>query len=218
MRRRERGVALIMVLLVVLVLTGLGIAAAILMTQEDRTSARQELSKAALYSAEAGLRQGERVLSGTYVSALSAVLGNTGCSAPQNWRDPSLRSTGCPDEPTRGDPSTWTVAHLGTYLIDSNTLFEYANQFVGSGASGRGRMYYSLYVRNNPGDPGTTVTTDTDAIVRLVSVGFVMGPSDSAAPLAVKIIEEEINVAGGHSTASLQKLVDQGGTSSGTFK
>ena len=65
MRKTERGVALIMVILMLLVLTVLGITAAMLMTQEDRISSRQDMQKAALYAAEAGLRHGETIFTNT---------------------------------------------------------------------------------------------------------------------------------------------------------
>ena len=59
MRRKERGVAIITVILILLLLTVIGIAASMMMTQEDATSGRTDLQRSALYVAEAGLRRGE---------------------------------------------------------------------------------------------------------------------------------------------------------------
>ena len=61
MRRSQRGIALITVILMLLVLTALGIGVVVLMTQEDRITSQQDLQKLALYAAEVGLRRGERI-------------------------------------------------------------------------------------------------------------------------------------------------------------
>lgn len=222
MRPSERGVALITVILILLVLTVLGIAAALLMTQEDRTSARQELYKEALYVAEVGLRAGETTL-GTVSSA-----GATGMlqydpvatgALREIWRDSTTDQL--PRHPACGPLQNWNSTNLGTYFSPSGTGAPIVNVEVpvsvagGSAATGR-RAFYSLYVRNNPDDPNMcaqvspAVQLDQDQIVRLVSVGWVSNADGR--PLAVKIVEEEFNFEGVSQNPSGQKQVNQGGT------
>ncbi|MGE5235715.1 MAG: PilX N-terminal domain-containing pilus assembly protein [Acidobacteriota bacterium] len=222
MRERQRGVALITVILILLVLTVLGIAAALLMTQEDRTSARQELYKAALYSAEVGLRNGEAILNATPTAALSALLTfipDTG-AFPELWRDPP-RTPGLPRFPPCGPPQNWNTTNLGTYLSQGgvgNTEqadIEVPIAVVGGSLGTGKRAFYSLYIRNNPEDAAVCGggAGDTDGVLRLVSVGWITNQDGS--PLAVKILEEEFNVAGVSQAPSAQKQVNQGGTGQG---
>src|SRR5512136_425876 len=169
MRTSERGVALILVILVLLVLTVLGITAVMLMTQEDRISSRQDLQKAALYAAEAGLRRGELVFASTRFTPdqLNALLQHVAVAS-----NPAVT----PSVPVQ--PPPWTVANLGTYLLEaSDSTVEIANREVtqlmsGGGTFNRIRAYYSVYVRNNPedrvaGEQSPTVNTDTR--LRLIS-------------------------------------------------
>jgi Tfp pilus assembly protein PilX len=222
MRRSERGVALITVILMLLVLTVLGIAAALLMTQEDRTSARQEMFKAALYAAEVGLRTGERVLTLTPAAALSAILtypSNFSSPFEEEWQDNPV--THAPRHPPCGPAANWNTVNLGTYLTQGAVGgSEIANVEVpiaavsGTVDTGK-RAFYSLYVRNNPEDIAvcTGGAGDTDGIVRLVSVGWVTNMD--GVPLAVKVLEEEFNSSGISQAPSAQKQVNQGGTGQG---
>ena len=229
MRRNERGVALVMVILVLLILTVLGITAVTMMTQEDKISSRQELQKAAFYAAEAGLRQGEVILQNTpYTNTnLNVFLQHVpvaNCPATT----PSM-----PVQPPASLPPQWDLAHLGTYLqksVSDNT--ELSNQevsekvAVGGAAFDKVRVYYSLYVRNNPEDvmPGTLTpnpTDNRDTKLRLVAVGFITdfrgvdATTGTANVLAVKIQEEELNWGGAPTAGgSLQKELNAGGTSS----
>ncbi len=218
-RRTERGVALVMVILILLVLTALGITATMLMTQEDRISARQEQQKAAFYAAEAGLRRGERVLitiPDNSFSKLTDFLVHA----------PRAKTVAAPD-PIPVQPPDWSIRHLGTYLTDLGAGGnELANQEVtqlsGTVTMDRVRAYYSLYVRNNPEDPGGP-TTNTDALLRLVSVGFLtdangVDANGNANVLAVKILEEEYNFWGGGTSPSAQKELNAGATSSGVWQ
>jgi hypothetical protein len=224
MRTSERGVALIMVILVLLVLTVLGITAVMLMTQEDRISSRQDLQKAALYAAEAGLRRGELVFTSTKFTPdqLNALLRHTAAA-----HTPAVT----PDVPVQ--PPPWSgVGNLGTYLLEApNSAVEIANREVtqlvsGGGTFSRIRAYYSVYVRNNPEDldsAGLQVPlTNFDSRLRLISVGFItdgdgVDNNGKAKVLAVKIIEEEFNWAGAPEASSAQKLMNAGGTSSGLW-
>jgi hypothetical protein len=225
MRRNQRGVALITVILVLLILTVLGIAAALLMTQEDRTSARQELYKAALYAAEVGLRNGEGILANTPPAALSAILmyvPDTSGQYAELWRD-LPRTPGLPRFPACGSPQNWNAVNLGTYLtLGAVAATDQANIeipiAVVNGSLGTGkRAFYSLYVRNNPEDAAVCSggAGDTDGIVRLISVGWITGGDGT--PQAVKILEEEYNSAGVTQAPSAQKQVNQGGTGQAIF-
>jgi len=224
MRNPERGVALIMVILVLLVLTVLGITAAMLMTQEDRISSRQDLQKAALYAAEAGLRHGEGIFTNTpYTNAmLTAYLVHT----------PSLIITAAAPDPVPAHPAPWDIRHLGTYLTEfAGSSAEVVNHEISQLPDGtnrfyRIRAYFSLYVRNNPEDTDAagvqTPQINHDPRLRLISVGFITDPdgvdgSGNARVLAVKILEEEFSWTGFSQASSAQKLMNAGGTSSGVY-
>jgi hypothetical protein len=233
----ERGIALIMVILLLLVLTALGITATMLMTQEDRISARQETQKAAFYAADAGLRKGEAILNNVpYTNTnLTAFLAHT-----------SVANTAAVTPTIPQPPGPWDNAHLGTYLTTNvGAGTELANQEVTEVATGgapfdRVRAYYSLYVRNNPDDPiynqvspGPTptpapgppvpVNLNLDTRLRLVSVGFLtdwkgVDPTTGAANvLAVKILEEELNWGGQGGGNPNQIDVNAGATNSGMW-
>src|SRR5208337_4586665 len=130
-------------------------------------------------------------------------------------------------------PTTWTVAHLGTYLVavDSGgipTSNELVNQqVVYTGAGGAGgtatEAFYSVYIRNNPDDPSVSLTIDSDKRVRLISVGFITSAGATLSGttltgnftvLAVKILEEEWSWIGSSQNPSVQKQVNAGGTGS----
>lgn len=233
----ERGIALVMVILLLLVLTALGITATMLMTQEDRVSARQETQKAAFYAADAGLRKGETILQNVPYS-------NTNLTAFLAHNPVANTVAVTPTKPV--PPPAWDNAHLGTYLttaVGGGT--ELANQEVTQvAASGqpfnRVRAYYSLYVRNNEEDPiynaagpGPTptpapgpplpVNLNLDTRLRLVSVGFLtdwkgVDPTTGAANvLAVKILEEELNWGGQGGGNPNQIDVNAGATNSGMW-
>jgi hypothetical protein len=226
MRTAERGVALIMVILVLLVLTALGMTAALLMTQEDRISSRQDQQKAALYVAEAGLRRGEVTLaavSPVTAAKLDLLLGHDSSGGAV--------TTAAPD-PRPVTPPGWDNRHLGTYLTTfPGSSVELANQEVvqltgGTAPFQKIRAYYSLYIRNNPEDvdfAGNPVPLhDTDNRVRLISVGFVtddqgVAGDGSAKVLAVKIVEEEFNFVGWTNSVQNQIGGNPGSTNSGTY-
>jgi hypothetical protein len=211
--RGERGIALIMVILVLLVLTVLGITATLMMTQEDRISSRQDLSRSALYVAEAGLRQGELVLQNTpYTNAnLTAFLTHSTTTACVGAPDPR------PSQPQNA--SQYDIHHLGTYLTTApGGSSELANQLFPQ-TTQKGFAYFSLYVRNNAEDTGGA-TSNLDARLRLIAVGFITDrPVTESGPtvLAVKILEEEYNWAGQSQTIWAQKDVNAGATNSGLY-
>ena len=141
-----------------------------------------------------------------------------------------------PVVPVAGNPSTWDVTHLGTYLVQIPTTgfpgtTELTNQEVaftgGGGAAGATtEAFYTLYVRNNTDDLSGDVKTDTDSRLRLISVGFITSSGAQASAgalsgtftvLAVKILEEEYSYTGVTQSPSLQKQVNAGGTGSILF-
>jgi hypothetical protein len=213
-----------MVILVLLVLTVLGVTAAMLMTQEDRISSRQDLQKAALYTAEAGLREGENIFLGTVIAtpdSLSPYLAHTASS---------VITAGAPD-PVPVQPvvaTDWDVHHLGTYLTTvpggaTEVVNHEVVQLVGGGETfNRIRAYYSLYVRNNPEDRNPTTgapdpTHNYDYKLRLISVGFItdgdgVAANGTARVLAAKVLEEEYNWLGAGNATFLQKGLNQGNT------
>jgi Tfp pilus assembly protein PilX len=211
-RRKQRGVVLITVILVLLVLTVLGLTAAIMMTQEDRSSSRAEMQREAFYVAEAGLRRAEGIAAtinydNVVLSTMLARPTTTACPAT----NPQV-----PVVPTVSPTRDWGVGHLGTYMTDgAATPTELANQDVTAALnlSGKVKAFYSLYVRNNEGEASATINTDTK--IRIISVGWVADPNNN--PLAVKILEEEIDYAKLSMNVSTQKQVDFGGTGSGVF-
>ncbi|MBP1619295.1 MAG: hypothetical protein H6Q02_62 [Acidobacteria bacterium] len=225
----QRGAAIITVVLILLVLTVLGITAAMLMTQEDRTSARQDHLRAALYVAEAGLRRGEEAIQTLRGDRIGDAL-VLASSSLQNWHSDPAKPIIHPVQNWHSDPAkpiihpvwarpaTWDVEHLGTYArltYDTAGAAEMANQEVSLAMDSRAggpplRAFFSLYLRNNPEDASGTVTADNDQIVRLVSVGWVANVDGR--PLAVKILEEEFDLSAEFVARGTQEGQNQGGT------
>jgi hypothetical protein len=209
-REGQRGVALITVILVLLILTALGMAASVMMTQEDRTSSRMEMRKGAFYVAEAGLRQGEQVLRAVTYSniTLNAFLRHASATmTPAAYPE-------IPQQPT--GPTSYDTEHLGTYLTTSpGGGTELSNVEVTHAFSlpGTQRAFYSLYVRNN--DDDTAPTVNSDPRIRLIALGWLADPGGK--PMAVKILEEEINYVGVTQSPSSQKLTNAGGTGSAQY-
>jgi hypothetical protein len=224
MRDSQRGVALITVLLILLILTALGITASMMMTQEDRTSSRQDLTRVALYAAEAGLRSGESKLTGiTGSDPITTTLSWTPLSI-QSWTGSPTDTGNKPTQPTLAAAATWTVQPLGTYLslnTSGTSADEVVNQPVAISLGNKFQAFFSLYVRNNPEDLGAYVTSDTDSRARLISVGFVTDQtatlngnqlSGNYSVLAVKILEEEFAWMGSSQGATTKKDIDTGNT------
>lgn len=202
---RQRGIALVSVIVVLLVLTVLGITAAIMMTQENRTARQMELQKAAFYVAEAGLRHGERVLRSVPFSnlTLTAMLQHSS-STETKAASPKIPQP----------PPPWDVRHLGTYLTEDGVELANLESTVAFQLPGKDRAFYSLYVRNNEDDVSGPLVNG-DPRIRLISVGWIADANDRV--LAAKTLEEEFNFLGAAQSPSAQKLSDQGGTSSGVY-
>lgn len=196
----ERGGALIIVLLVVLVLTIIGIAVSYFTQLEDQSSGNIRLAKTAFYAAETGLRTGEVEL--TQASDLG-----TGVS--------DLLRTGGTTIPLPGGGAA------GTPLEIEGAGFD---QVLIRAAQGtRDVSTYTLYIRNNVEDPGNSATPplDTDNIVNLISVGQVWASDGAGARtvparlLATKILEEQIRFGKPGESVAPQEGVNESGTNTG---
>ncbi len=214
-RAHERGAALMVVIILLLVLSAVGMSVILLMEEERGTTYDEMYAQDALYAAEIGLRQGERILLVATETAADGLLGHV-----------SVASTDVVTPAVPVFPQAqveYDVAHLGTYLTAAGV--ELANQAVTLPAPPSGRptpqAFFSLYVRNNnvdqaviDGDPLTDAREDDDAIVNLVAVGWVQFGNTVR---AVKVLEEEYAWRLISQDPSGQKLTDAGGTSSGQF-
>lgn len=213
MRRNQRGIAIITVVLVLLLLTVLGVAASMMMTQEDTTASRMDMQRAALYVAEAGLRRGEQVLG-------TVTYSNTTLNTFLRYTSTTATLAAQPHVPQVPSGRTdYGLTKLGTYLTTSpGGGTELSNELLIAPIAGvtpttAGRQaFYSLYIRNNPED--TSPTTNSDTKVRLISVGWIAMDGRS---LAVKILEEEYNWSGVTQNPSAQKQTNQGGTGQGIY-
>ncbi len=197
MRKHEgqRGSALIMALLVILVLSIIGIGIAYLTTTEDRISGNDKVGKTGFYAAEAGLRNGESLLQ-TYISNGSKKI------------DDLL--TGTTYTPPGGG---WTAYLL---VIDG---VQFKDQFIqGLPTDPSGKGVYTLYVRNNQDDPFGSATHDGDLKLNIISVGEYVAVDSSNPPNILsrsiqKVLEEELNVVAPGAMVN----TNPSGTGSGAF-
>lgn len=176
-RGGSRGSALVTVILVILILTVVGLGVAYFAQMEEGLSGNARLMRSAFYMAEVGLRKGESVISISIVgpsTSLTSILTCGGCSDPLNvpgggWQGIILKAT---DPEVGGLPVEFL--NIPVPVPASVGVFD--------------RGTYSLYVRNNPEDPGGA-TIDSDKIVVLISVGQVRG---AGGRLFTKMVEEEL--------------------------
>ncbi len=188
--KKERGSALIVVILVVLVLTMVGIAGLLFMNVEDRLSGNDQQQKASLYAAESGMRFGEKLILN--------VSGSSGIDALLNYSGavPKL-------SPPGGGYQAVILTNGATTLYDV--------PLPSTGATGA--LHYSLYVRNNADDPSTapSPTIDGDKKVNLISVGEF---SDPTGRTIRSVTEEQISIGvnGGGSKNGYGKDLNAGGS------
>jgi hypothetical protein len=190
---RERGSALITVVLVVLVLTMVGIAGALFMQVEDRISKNDQLQQAGLYASEGGLRVAEKVVYDAAVAdstAIDAMLAHVSTSVP------ALQLPG------GGFPAV--------VLADPTTGVEYANIAIPVPAGITDRATYTLYVRNNLDDTTHSATVDGDSKINIIAVGEIQDPSGRR--VVEKIIEEQMDAGGAGGLGGPQL----GGSTAGT--
>jgi len=216
MDTRQKGSALLLVVLILLVLSGLGIAM-LTLTDSDREGVIQDNHyKDALYVAEMGLRIGEVTLFSQNPATATQLMQHTSISQT------AVVTPAVPVFPQ--SPQEYNLAHLGTYLT-AIAGGELANQPAVLPASPSGKAttegFYSLYVRNNPadtsvsdGNPGTVAQLDTDTVVNLVSVGWV---TQAGRVLSVKILEEEYSWIGLAESLSTQEGKNEANYNSGQY-
>ncbi len=203
---KNRGSALVSVILVLLVLTIVGVGIAYFTSMEDRLSGNTRIAKAAFYAADAGLRRAELALSDT------AGLTNT-CAPITLTQILSTGSTPVLNVPGGGntaiplDLSTFTAA--GCLSVTDQIKFLDIPVPVVAGTPVVDRATYSLYVRNNLDDAAGTVTNDADNILNIVSVGTVQLVAGTS---FTRILEEQVILSVGGSFGSSQKNLNAGGT------
>jgi hypothetical protein len=199
-RRRSRGSALVTVILVILILTVVGLGVAYFAQMEEGLSGNARMMRAAFYVAEVGLRKGESIISTSVVGAkisLSTILTCGGCGSYLN----------VPGGGWQGVPLMATDPEVGGAPV----LFLNIPVPVPAGVGVFDRGTYSIYVRNNPEDPGGAAT-DSDNVILLISVGQVRG---AGGRVFTKMVEEQLMTGTFGAPAFSQYLSNAGGTSSG---
>ena len=212
---KDRGSALVSVILVLLVLTIVGVGIAYFTSMEDRLSGNTRITKAGFYAADAGLRRGEALL-GEVINLDPPTCGAQSLSALLAARTlgSNLKVPGGGYDALSLDLSTLpanTVACLG------GDAKAYTNILIPppAGVSVVDKVSYSLYLRNNVDDPQGTDVADTDGILNLISVGTVRL---AAGVIVTKIIEEQLLLTTGGPSTGAQKDVNAGGTNTITGK
>jgi hypothetical protein len=208
MTMKERGSALVSVILVLLVLTIVGVGIAYFTSMEDRLSGNTRIAKAGFYAADAGLRRGEALL--------NKVIGldPTGCGGAVSLSQilaarstPVLKVPGGGYDAQALNLSTLPAAAVACLGADARAYIDVP--IPPPTAAVVDRVTYSLYVRNNVDDTSGTDTVDTDNIVNLVSVGTVQL---ATGVLVTKIVEEQLLLSAGGGDTGGQKGINAGGT------
>jgi hypothetical protein len=205
---KDRGSALVSVILVLLVLTIVGVGIAYFTSMEDRLSGNTRITKAGFYAADSGLRRAEVVLSG--LSDLSGVC------APVSLNDilgtgstPSLTVPGGGYTAIPLDITGLSTAACLAPLGITRQKFTNVPVPVDAGTPVVDRATYSLYVRNNVDDASGSATVDNDGIINVVSVGTV---TLTAGTTLTRILEEQLLLTTGGAFGSSQKNLNAGGT------
>jgi hypothetical protein len=208
---KERGSALVSVILVLLVLTIVGVGIAYFTSMEDRMSGNTRIAKAAFYAADAGLRRGEVALSDT-----AGV--KTTCAPITITNILSTGSTPVLNVPGGGNPaipldlSTFNgVDASGTACLIAADRIKFLNIPVPVLTSTPvvDRAVYSIYVRNNVDDASGSPTTDADNVINIVSVGTIQLVAGTS---MTRILEEQLILSAGGSFGGGQKGLEAGGT------
>jgi hypothetical protein len=205
---KERGSALVSVILVLLVLTIVGVGIAYFTSMEDRLSGNTRITKAGFYAADAGLRRAEVVLSG--LSDLS------GTCAPvsltnllQTGSTPALTVPGGGYVAIPLDLTGLSTPACLTPLGIAQQKFYSVPVPVVAGTPVVDRATYSLFVRNNVDDASGDATVDNDGLINVVSVGTV---TLTAGTTLTRILEEQLLLTTGGAFGSSQKNLNAGGT------
>ncbi len=197
--RRSRGSALVTVILVILILTVVGLGVAYFAQIEEGLSGNARLSRAAFYVAEVGLRKGE--------SVIGSVVGvGIGLST-------LLTCSGCTPLSVPGGGYQGIILHAAD--PEDNVVKDFANLPVPVPAPLTGKVVdqgtYSVYVRNNPEDPGGAAL-DSDNVLLIISVGQIRA---AGGRVFTKILEEQVITGAFGAPVGGQYLTNQGGTGSG---
>jgi hypothetical protein len=181
---RERGSALISVILVVFVLTMVGIAGVLYMTMEDRLSGNDKLQQTCLYAAELGLAEAE--------VKTKAAAGNSGeINALLTAATPYLTPPG----------GGYMGVPLGAGFTDEPVTLP---------AGAPGDLTWTAYVRNNGDDlTGSSATVDRDEIINVIVVATLAMPGGRN---VTRILEESIDAGSAGGGQDLMKGLNIGGT------
>jgi hypothetical protein len=209
---KEKGSALISVILVVLVLTMVGVASLFFMTTEDRITGVTKMEKTAFYASELGLREAERTIRAQFAispaNAFTGMLGYVSTATdehrvfevPGGGYNPAVVLTGDPTVVlAHNDPVTQAAIPAGEMR---GLPIAASEGFVST---------YSVYVRNNPEDVNLSAVADSDTRLNIISVGIVSSPSGQ---VVRKVLEEQIFAGIGGGLGSGQKGLNTGGTGS----
>jgi Tfp pilus assembly protein PilX len=209
---RNRGSALVSVILVLLVLTIVGVGIAYFTSMEDRLSGNTRIAKAGFYAADAGLRRAEVIL-GTLTNLPQTCTPVTLTNLLSTGSTPALSVPGGGYTAIPLDLTTISTpaCFLSPSVVNSGvTQTKYINISipVDAGTPVVDRATYSLYIRNNVDDASGSATVDVDGIINVVSVGTV---TLTAGTVVTRILEEQLILSPGGDFGSTQKELNAGG-------
>ncbi len=203
--RREEGSALILVLLISGALLIVGLALSFSVMVEHRISLFDRNHQAAIYVAEIGLKQAEVALTGSYqyngwnddldTQGAFTRPAHAGDQPPLNLVDRSLNRKGLVVY-RWGPPSPGTVTGA-LWQVPVNVQ--------------DGNARYSVWVRNNSDDFGTTTFADADDVVEIVSLGELLDPGGGVK--ARTYLAEILTLQGAAARNYAQKGLGAGGAS-----
>ncbi|MEJ2368352.1 MAG: PilX N-terminal domain-containing pilus assembly protein [Acidobacteriota bacterium] len=183
-REKEQGSAIIIAILVILVLTLVGVAAALFMNIEDKLSSNDMLSQEAFYAAQAGLHQGEQIVT-NYLAAGSSDLSGI-----------DRLGTVLLDQGTAGTP-LYQVSPQGFVPQGSERVYY--------------TLYLRNNTNDYASTDGTDYQIDHDGVVNLISLGAVIDTNGRV--LYTRILSEQFNY-GLKVPPPSQIGLNQGGTGS----
>ncbi len=203
---KERGSALVSVILVLLVLTIVGVGIAYFTSMEDRLSGNDRIAKAAFYAADAGLRRAEIALSDT--ARLTSA-----CAPVSLTQILSTGSTPVLNVPGGGNPAIpldlTAFNQAGCLPVTDQINYLAIPVPVVATTPVVDRATYSIYVRNNLDDASGSAVLDTDNTINVVSVGTVQLVAGTS---VTRILEEQLFLTPGGSAGGTQKGIEAGGT------
>lgn len=188
MNRRDRGAVLIVVLLVIMALSGMGIAALWLTSANNQLSTNLTMRNQALYVAEAGIDRARQLLTAPVVD-LSTMLRGTGHALD--------------DIPTTLNQQTGEPVGAGAIVVDADgpladVIFPPADVPRTGLPMGR----YTVWIRNDTGEcrinSGTAnFTTDSNSTIVFRAVGIAPDGRTQAVLEVTMSREPSMNQGGG---------------------